>query len=75
MEPEDIGVGARVFDVALQGKTVLNELDVALDAGGSRKAMVKEFATTVRDRILRLELSQKGKLPAILSGVEWHRLP
>ncbi len=75
MEPEDIGAGARVFDVALQGKTVLNELDVALDAGGSRKAMVKEFAITVRDQILRLELSQKGKLPAILSGVEWHRLP
>ena len=75
MEPEDIGLGKRVFDVALQGETVLRELDVARVAGGSRKAIVKEFAVTVRDQSLRIGLSPKGERPAVLCGVEWHEKP
>ena len=34
MEPRDFGSGKRVFDVSLQGETVLSELDVARAAGG-----------------------------------------
>jgi hypothetical protein len=75
MEPEDIGAGKRVFDVALQGETVLRELDVARVAGGYRKAIVKEFAVTVRDQSLRIGLSPKGERPAVLCGVEWHEKP
>ena len=75
MEPKEIGAKKRVFDVMLQGETVLPELDVAHAAGGSRKAIVKEFTVTVKDQILRLEFSAHTEQSAILSGVEWRRLP
>jgi outer membrane protein assembly factor BamB len=42
-EPEDLPPGHRVFDVRLQGKTVLQRLDVTAAAGGSRRALVREF--------------------------------
>ena len=42
-EPNDYVSGKRVFDVALQGKTVLSKLDVAAAAGKPRKTVVKEF--------------------------------
>ncbi|OGV66244.1 MAG: hypothetical protein A3K19_03810 [Lentisphaerae bacterium RIFOXYB12_FULL_65_16] len=35
--------GQRVFGIALQGKTVLDKLDVVQEVGGARKALVKEF--------------------------------
>ncbi|MGE4550812.1 MAG: malectin domain-containing carbohydrate-binding protein, partial [Opitutales bacterium] len=75
MEPEEIGSGKRVFDVSLQGETVLSDLDLSHLAGGSRKAIVKEFEVEVKDQILRMEFSTHTELPAVLSGVEWHRLP
>ncbi|SVB23043.1 uncharacterized protein METZ01_LOCUS175897, partial [marine metagenome] len=75
MEPENIGAGKRVFDVALQGETVLSELDVARVAGGSRKAIVREFAVTVQDQALRIGLSPRGQQSAVLCGVEWHGKP
>ena len=75
MEPEDIGAGKRLFDVKLQGETVLPKLDVALSTKGSRKTMVKEFTVAVKDQALRLEFLPHTEEPAILSGVEWHLLP
>jgi beta-galactosidase len=75
MEPDEVGVGKRVFDVSLQGKTVLRELDVARVAGGSRKAIVREFSVAVSDQNLRIELAPKGERSAVISGVEWHEIP
>ena len=75
MEPEDIGLGKRVFDVALQGEIVLRELDITRVAGGYRKAIVKEFDVTVRDQSLRIGLSPKSEQPAVLCGIEWHEKP
>jgi len=75
MEPDEVGVGKRVFDVSLQGKTVLRELDVARVAGGSRKAIVREFFVAVSDQELRIELAPKGERSAVISGVEWHEIP
>lgn len=43
-EPAKTGPGARVFSVALQGREVLRGLDVAREAGGDSRALVKEFA-------------------------------
>ena len=75
MEPEDIGKGERVFDVSLQGQPVLRGLDIADLAGGSRRAIVRECAIHVEDQELRLELSPRGKRPAVLSGIQWQRNP
>ena len=35
--------GQRVFDVAVQGTTVLKGLDIVREAGGRNRALVKEF--------------------------------
>ena len=56
-EPDDLPPGRRVFDVRLQGQTVLAGLDVSREAGGPRKALVKSFrGVEVRDR-LTIELA------------------
>jgi large repetitive protein len=41
-------VGKRVFDVSIEGATVLDDLDVFAQAGGY-KALMKQFDVTVRD--------------------------
>jgi hypothetical protein len=42
-EPDAVQTGQRVFEVALQGQTVLRAFDVAREAGGPNRALVKEF--------------------------------
>jgi outer membrane protein assembly factor BamB len=75
MEPKNIGAGKRVFDVALQGETVLSKLDVVDAAGGYRKAIVKDFNVAVQDNVLKIELFPQGKQAAVLSGIQWHSKP
>lgn len=48
--------GQRVFDVQLQGKTVLKGLDVAAKAGGAQKAIMEEFVRIPVTDHLRLDL-------------------
>jgi outer membrane protein assembly factor BamB len=74
-DPDNDRPGARVFDVKLQGKTVLEAFDVAKEAGGSDRAVVKEFAGIEVTENLLIELlpktadSSPGKTP-ILQAVE-----
>ncbi|MCL4201586.1 MAG: PQQ-binding-like beta-propeller repeat protein [Pirellulaceae bacterium] len=56
-EPEEIGPGQRVFDVQLQGRTVLERLDVAAAAGGSQLALVREFRDIPVQRDLTIQLT------------------
>jgi hypothetical protein len=42
-EPDGSAAGARVFRVALQGRTVIEALDLARDVGGPGRALVREF--------------------------------
>ena len=42
-EPEDVGPGHSVFDVALGDEQVLKDFDVVRAAGGPRRAVVREF--------------------------------
>ncbi|MFH1742333.1 MAG: malectin domain-containing carbohydrate-binding protein, partial [bacterium] len=44
MAPPTDQAGQRLFDICLQGKPVLKNLDIAGEAGGSDKALVKEFS-------------------------------
>lgn len=61
--------GQRVFDVSLQGKTVLENLDVVKEAGGPKRELVKEFKAIGISGDLDI-----GFVPhageAMLSGVE-----
>ncbi len=52
--------GQRIFNVAINGTTVLSNFDIFVAAGGSRKAVVHEFTPTT-DALGRLVISyQKG---------------
>jgi outer membrane protein assembly factor BamB len=42
-EPDNLAVGARVFDIQIQGTTVAANFDVVKEAGGVRKATAKKF--------------------------------
>ena len=42
-EPDQLAAGKRVFAVSLQGKSVLEQLDVSQEAGGANRAIVREF--------------------------------
>ena len=74
-ELEDRGPGERVFDVKLQGKVVLKDLDVVKAAGGRGRALVKQFDGIAAAGALAIELVPKaGELTAstapIISGIE-----
>ena len=64
--------GERVFGVGLQGKPVVERLDVAKAAGGARRGVVRECrGIAVRDA-LRIDLTpaRGSRRPALLCGVE-----
>jgi hypothetical protein len=69
-ELEDAQAGERVFDVKLQGETVAAGLDVAAEAAGARKALIKKFSgVSVTDK-LTIELVPHGDAQPILSAIE-----
>jgi alpha-tubulin suppressor-like RCC1 family protein len=67
-EMEDKVPGARVFSVKLQGSTVLTNLDVAAEAGGPRRELVKEFRVGI-SKTLDIDFVRTAGEP-MLSGVE-----
>ena len=71
MEPEYIQATQRVFDVSLQGKTVLPKLDIAKTAGGQHRGITREFKVAVQDQTLKINLKAHGQAKPVLSGVEW----
>jgi len=73
--PEEIGgggEGSRILNVQANGKTLLRDLDVALDAGGSRTADVKVFTSISpsEDGNLHLSFSSERGGIAMLSAIE-----
>ncbi|MCH2131411.1 MAG: PQQ-binding-like beta-propeller repeat protein [Pirellulaceae bacterium] len=71
-EPLDVGQGERVFDVALQDRTVLHDFDIAKQTGGPLQSIVKQFSHIPIADELTISLtpqsdSQHGPL---LNGVE-----
>ncbi|MBX7167729.1 MAG: PQQ-binding-like beta-propeller repeat protein [Pirellulales bacterium] len=52
-EPEEIGPGKRIFNVLLQEQEVLHEFDPVAAAGGTHRAIVREFTgVSVTDRLV-----------------------
>lgn len=74
-ELRDVAPGGRVFDVRIQGKTVLPAFDVATAAGGPRRAITREFAGIAASTNLAVELVARTPQPTwtnapILNAIE-----
>lgn len=63
-----MNVGARVFDVAIEGAPAFTGVDVFKEAG-SLRALVKETVIEVVDGVLDIEFGHRADNPA-LSGIE-----
>jgi hypothetical protein len=68
-EPSDGAVGRRVFSVRLQGKEVLKDFDILGEAGGPRRAIVREFRGVRAGGTLQLDFAAKAGSP-LLCGME-----
>ena len=69
-EPDDKGEDGRVFDVGLQGNTVLARFDVAAEAGGAKRSLVKEFQDIAVNDVLEVTLATVSGAETLLCGVE-----
>ena len=71
-EPDELPPGQRVFDVALQGRPVLERFDIARVAGGQRGGVVREFTGIVIAKDLKITFTRApgAKAGPVLSGVE-----
>ena len=68
-EPDGKNPGERLFDVRLQGETVLSDFDVAREAGGPRRVVKKVFSDVYVDDVLEVAFSG-GTTPPVISGIE-----
>ncbi len=68
-ELENLGPGQRVFDVKLQDKVVFEGLDIAEEAGGRNKALVKLATGIAAADTLKVELVPRVGEP-IISAIE-----
>ena len=70
-ELDDVSIGSRQFDIALQERTRVKDFDVRKVAGTTHRAVVKEIADVHIFDWLELSLKPKdGKRVPILSGLE-----
>jgi hypothetical protein len=71
VEPDGLPAGQRVFDVAVNGKTVLRGLDVSAEAGGPNRVLMKEIRGVKLGREVKVTLTAaKNSAPPVLCGVE-----
>ena len=71
-ELDAVKPGERVFDVTIQGKTLIEGLDVVSQAGGVRRALTRQIkGIRASDTIsIGLVRSANSKYAAILSAIE-----
>ncbi|NOX55111.1 MAG: DNRLRE domain-containing protein, partial [Planctomycetes bacterium] len=74
-DPDNAQPGRRVFDVVIQGKTVLSDFDIVAEAGGKDRAIVKTFSGITANETLTVEFRSKIRRPSpeqapILQGLE-----
>jgi outer membrane protein assembly factor BamB len=72
VEPDRLTTGQRVFDVGLQGQTVLRDFDIAREAGGPGRGVVKEFkgVRVVRELLVTLTPTGPAENGPVLCGIE-----
>ena len=69
-EPDSLKVGQRVFNVALQERTVLKDFDIVQEAGGKNRMLVKEFTGVRVRQDLHITFTGTGSQPPLLCGIE-----
>lgn len=62
-DPDNDKAGHRVFDVKLQGRTVLGKFDIAREAGGKDRAIVKQFGGIAVAGKLMVEFKAPANAP------------
>lgn len=68
-EPDNLKKGERVFGVSMQGKIVIEKLDIVEESGGSLTLLKKEFKSISCKDNLKIEFNPiKGE--PVISGVE-----
>ena len=64
-----VKAGQRVFDVQVQDKPALKDFDIAAEAGGSNRAVVRSFEGVAPDNAARINIDLLSALdPAALTG-------
>ena len=61
VEPDNVKPGQRVFDVKVQGKVMIENLDVIAAAGGKNRVIVKELTGISATRTVVLEFVPKAE--------------
>lgn len=74
-EPQDLQPGQRVFDVKLQGQTVIEGLDIVREAGGPRKALLRQVDGIHTQDSVTLELVPRNGAPPVICAVELYEEP
>ena len=69
VEPDSVKPGQRVFDVMIEGKPVVKDLDVVKSAGGTNRPLVRELKNLEVHGALDLSFSASKRKP-LLCGVE-----
>jgi len=69
VEPDGLKPGERVFDVLLQGKVVLKDFDIAKEAGGADRALVREFREVAAKKELKVGFKARSS-ESVLCGIE-----
>lgn len=71
-EPDGLAAGKRVFNVTIQGKTVLENFDIARSTTAPAATVVREFPAVMIGDVLTLKLTpaQSSTAPPVLCGVE-----
>ncbi|MDD8026249.1 MAG: malectin domain-containing carbohydrate-binding protein [Acidobacteriota bacterium] len=64
------GPGKRVFDVAVNGRTVLKDFDIAAAAGGVRKAIDRVFDIPAPDGVVRVTVPRRTVNYAKFSAIK-----
>jgi beta-galactosidase len=70
VEPTESSAGARVFDVAANGRVALAGIDPFALAGGKMKAAQRSFAATATGGHLHIEFRPRQGKPALVSALE-----
>jgi outer membrane protein assembly factor BamB len=69
VEPRPLKPGERVFTISLEGKPILEKLDVVQEAGGPLKLLVRELKDVEIEGAMEIGLTPAAGTP-LLSGVE-----
>ena len=67
---EECGPGDAVFDLKLQGQTVAKQVDIVDEAGGTGRALVREFKSVAVEGTLAIEFEPRGKQLPTLAAIE-----